>query len=349
MNKNKAILIGLLVVSLTLPVLLSNVQPVSAAYYGSVDFTGRVTIKTSGDAINGVTVKLLEDCVVKQTDTTDVNGNYSFTWTIERYKIYTMEIEKTGYRDQGTGVFFQGPDKNKDFVIDGRVALFMWASDVANQTVMEELGDYLVDEEGFSDVLYEEDQIDWEDAIDNVDELESYDSQVFIYITGHGPAATYQGQNDYLSLVAHCGASLEDTYNITSEELADKLQVLESDNIFLLVESCYSAGFYTEYEYQEHSSDDVFAISAAFTTPAIRWYGEDGENYNPSDENGSAWGGAFTHFFFEGLALDKTDSQSFTYAYNNSNDYSENALAGYGTSFEQEPQNSDEVYITWFG
>jgi len=29
--------------------------------------------------------------------------------------------------------------------------------------------------------------------------------------------------------------------------------------------------------------------------------------------------------------------------------YSENALAGYGTSFEQEPQNSDEVYITWFG
>ena len=44
MIKNRTILIGLLVATLVLPVLLSDVQPVSAAYYGSVDFTGRVTI-----------------------------------------------------------------------------------------------------------------------------------------------------------------------------------------------------------------------------------------------------------------------------------------------------------------
>ena len=106
MNKKYKIIIGLLVVSLTLPVLLSNVQPVSAAYYGSVDFTGRVTVDPSGNAISGVTVKLLEDGVVKRTDTTDSNGNYSFTWTIVRFKLYTMELDAPGYIDQSTGLFF---------------------------------------------------------------------------------------------------------------------------------------------------------------------------------------------------------------------------------------------------
>jgi hypothetical protein len=349
MNKKYNLLIGLLVVSLSLPALLSDVQTVSAAYYGSVDFTGRVTVDSSGNAISGVTVKLLEDGVVKRSNTTDSNGNYSFTWTIVRYKLYTMEIDAPGYIDQSTGLFFPGPDKNQDFEIDGRVALFLWAPDVANQTVMEELGDQLVDEQGFSDILYRENATDWEDAIDDVDELETSESLVFIYIIAHGPASTYNGQNDYTSYVAHNGGSLVDTNNITSDDLADKLQDLESNNIFLMVEACNTAGFYTEYEYQEHSNDDVFAMTAAFYTQAIRWYGDNGTNFNPDDEDGSAWGGAFTHFYFEGLDLDKTDSQSFTYAYNNANYYANHSLSEHGVSFDQQPQCSDELFTTWFG
>ena len=91
-------------------------------------------------------------------------------------------------------------------------------------------------------------------------------------------------------------------------------------------------------------------MTAAYTTPAMRWYGDNGTDFNPDDEDGSAGGGAFTHFYFEGLDLNKTDSQAFTYAYNNANYYALNSLYEFNqTSFNQQPHSSDELTTTWFG
>jgi len=345
MNKKRIILIGLVVATLVLPVLLSEVKPVSASYTGPVDFSGTVTIKTSENPISGVTVKLSEDGVVKRTDTTNGSGYYSFSWTVAALKIYTIRIEKPGYRDQFTGVVPQSSICVRDFEIDGRVALFLWASDVANQTIMEELGDQLVEEEGFSDILYREDETDWEGAIDDVDALETSDSLVFIYITGHGTHELVD-QNDYVSTIAHCGEDLVDTYYIWSNETADKLQCLESINIFLMIESCYSSGFYTEYKYQGHTGDDVFVMTSSFDTVSFRWYGEDGENWDPENPNEAAWGGAFTHYFFEGLDLSYNDTTSFSYAYTETNGYAKTAIPDEWT--DQLPQCEDKLSTTWF-
>jgi len=80
---------------------------------------------------------------------------------------------------------------------------------------------------------------------------------------------------------------------------------------------------------------------------SVRWYGDNGTNWDPNNPDETAWGGAFTHFFFEALANCDTDSEAFTYAYNNANYYALYELEP-EVSINQQPQNSDNVYITWF-
>ena len=317
-------------------------------YYGSVDFSGTITLKTSNDEISGVRVRLLEDSVTKRTDYTDANGEYEFTWTVERFKIYNIVADEPGYNDYTQGVIATSSEHVVDFEMDGRVALFMWASDIANQSVMSELGNQLINDEGFTDVLYYENKTDWEDAIDDVDDIETSNSLVFIYLIGHG-AATQNAQNDYTSKVAHCGKSAYENYNIciTSDDLADKLQDLESHDIFLMVEACLAAGFYTEYKYQEHIDDNVFVMTSSFITSSVRWYGDNATNWDPQNPDETAWGGAFTNFFFEALDNGDNDGQAFTYAYNNANDYAGYALSPQPPIY-QVPKDYDNVYITWF-
>ena len=54
---------------------------------------------------------------------------------------------------------------------------------------------------------------------------------------------------------------------------------------------------------------------------------------------------AFTHFFFEALDNSDTDSEAFSYAYTNANYY---GLYEFDPPTNQQPQNSDNLYITWF-
>ncbi|MCE7742019.1 MAG: hypothetical protein GOP50_06135 [Candidatus Heimdallarchaeota archaeon] len=356
MNKNKMILVSILVVSLVLPVMLSETQPVSAVYYGSVDFTGRVTIKTSEDAISGVAVKLLEDGVVKCTDTTDSNGNYSFTWTIVRFKLYTMKIEKSGYRDQSTWATFPSSTHNKDFEIDGRVALFMWASDATNETVMEEYGDYLVDYEGFSDILYREDQEIWEDSIDDVDDLETSDSLVFLYVIAHGDTT---GGSDW----ANGGDSMvcqntEDNMDdaILSSEFCDKIECLESENIIVIIESCDSGDFVFEYKKPSRASEDIFIIATTYYEHpddylAVMWFGD---NYTYWDANDpplyNSYGGAFSYYFFDNLANDYSENIAFSNANSSVGPYSATYFSTYLNKTQtQVCQLYDNLDTQWFG
>ena len=201
MKKSIKIILPILIISLLLPILVNDVQQASARpYYGSVDFSGTVTLKTSEDEISGVTVKLFEDGEVKRTDTTDSNGDYSFTWTVVELRIYTIRIEKAGYRDQFKLPLIRSSECVVNFEIDGRVAMFLWAPDVANQSIMSELGNQLIYDESFTDILYYENQTNWQAAIDAVDALETSDSLVFIYIIGHGENE-YEGTNDYNSTI----------------------------------------------------------------------------------------------------------------------------------------------------
>ncbi len=99
MKKSIKILLPILVLSLILPVLVNDVQQVSAApYYGSVDFSGTVYLNWSNEEVGSVKVSLNEDGSPKRTDYTDSNGYYEFTWTVVQYKFYSISIEKDGYK-----------------------------------------------------------------------------------------------------------------------------------------------------------------------------------------------------------------------------------------------------------
>ena len=354
MNKKRIILIGLVVATLVLPVLLSEVKPVSASYTGPVDFSGTVTIKTSENPISGVTVKLSEDGVVKRTDTTNGSGYYSFSWTVAALKIYTIRIEKTGYRDQFTGVVPQSSTVVRNFEIDGKVALFLWASDAANETVMEEYGNYLIENEGFSDVIYREDQEDWEDCIDDIDDLETSDSLVFICMVAHGSATgAYDTENGGDSILYQNTLSNEDDY-ILSSLFCDKIQCLESQNVIVLVDSCDSGDFVYEYKKSSRTNEPILIMSTSEFEWNDRyysamWFGDTYEYYDENLPRDGSYGGAFSHYFFDNLdngynendAFLYSNSSTYTYAYTYFEDQ-------YGNELIQKCQLHDNLVSTWF-
>ena len=87
-------------------------------------------------------------------------------------------------------------------------------------------------------------------------------------------------------------------------------------------------------------------MTAAYTTPAFRWCGDNGTRWDPDNVDEVAWGGTFTHFFFEGLELGKNEDQSFSYAYTNTNLYAFYAhLPDEWT--DQRPQSRDNIDTTW--
>jgi len=336
----------LMIVMNTETLFVSAVPPRPRPYYGEVTFTGTVYLNYSDNIISSVKVELLEDGSPKVTCFTNANGEYELEWNVQKFKLYSLRISRSGYKATSKYIIPTSANHEEDRTLFGRAALFLWAPDVANRTIMQELGDQLVYEEDFTDVLYYENETDWEGAIDDLDALEGYYSQVFVYITGHGET-TYIDFGDYRSEVAQCGVELSDTYTIASDDLADKLQDLDSQNIYLLVESCLSIGFVTEYAKDAHNQDPVFAMSSTANTASACWYGDNGTNYNEYNETEGRYGGAFTHFFFEGLDLDKNDIQAFNYAYTNARSYALSVIVPLG-QLNQTAMIYDEVTITWF-
>ena len=342
-----ALVLGILIATIygSSSIVLAAVGP---PYYGEVDFDGTVDVEGLDRPVENVKVELLEDGNVKRADYTDINGYYEFTWTVERFKFYSIRIYKLGFNKQDQNVLPNSSSHTQNFELDGRVALFLWASDVANQSIMEELADQLKTNESFTDFLYYEDEEDWEDSIDALYAIATYDSLVFIYIIGHGDSFNFWNPEDEIyekvTRVYNCGLNNTDSY-IRSNNFVEKLQDLNSQNIFLLVDSCHSGDFVEEWEKPAYNTENVFAMSSANYTDSVRWYGDNGTDYNPEDEDGSAYGGTFSHFFFERLSQGYTDIQSFNYAYVNTNAY---AMAFLNQSINQQPQIRDRLDYTWF-
>lgn len=345
----------ILVLSILLPVLMNNALEVSG-YSGSVEFSGVVTIKTSEDPIGGVSVILFEDGNQKRSAITNSTGHYSFSWTVAPLRIYTIQIEEYGYRDRFKPVIPRSSTVVVDFEIDGRVALFLWASDATNETVMEEYGDYLIDNEGFSDVLYREDQSDWEDCIDDVDSLETSDSLVFIYLIAHGDTTGgSDAANGGDSMVYYNTLDNPGDY-ILSSEFCDKLECLESDNIIVVVESCDSGDFVDEYEKESRSNENIFIIASTYYAHpddyyAVMWFGV---NYTFRDANDpplyNSYGGGFSYYFFDNLADGYSENTAFTNSDSSVATYSETYFDEYlNITQTQEPQLYDNLATVWFG
>ena len=317
-------------------------------YYGNVTFTGTISLNYSDNAVSTVYVELLEDGSPKDTDYTDGNGDYELEWNVQRFKFYSLRISKSGYNTDSQFIIATSANHEEDRTLYGRVALFLWASEVGNTTMIEEYGDYLVDDEDFTDVLYREDNVDWEDSIDDLNDLETYYSLVFIHIYCHG---TTSAGIDYPigDSISHNVGENAMTY-ISSSAFADKIECLESDNIVVLVDTCNSGDYVFEYDKQERADEPVFVMSSANfehgeSYPAAMWFGDTKQWFNETEDYLGSWGGAFSHYFFESLADGDNNVEANYYACSSTYTYAYTYFYG----LEQNSQNFDNLATTWFG
>ncbi|GAH50149.1 unnamed protein product, partial [marine sediment metagenome] len=201
---------------------------------------------------------------------------------------------------------------------------------------------------------YREDDLNWEDSIDDLDNLETYNSLIFIHIYCHGSSTGGIDVPNGDTIARNCGASSDDY--IESCEFADKIECLESNNIFVLVDTCNSGDFVLEYEKLERKDEPVFVMSSTdfdqldSTYDAAMWFGDTKQWFDEYEDYLGSWGGAFSHYFFERLA-DGEDNiaaeyyasgDTYTYAYTYFEDTEENPLI-------QNSQCYDNLDTTWFG
>jgi len=360
MNKKIHLFVLLIISSLTLMIVMntetlfvSAIPPRPRPYYGEVTFTGTISQNYSNTPISDVKVELLEDGSPKDTDYTNGNGDYELEWNVQRFKFYSLRISKSGYNTDSQYIIATSATHVENRTIYGRVALFFWASDVANATMIEEYGDYLVGDEGFTDILYREDDLDWEDSIDDLDDLETHNSLIFIHIYCHG-STTINVDSPYGDTVAHIRGENAQAY-ILSSAFADKIECLESNNIFVLVDTCNSGDFVKEYNKPERSAEKVFVMSSANfehgeSYPAAMWFGDTKQWFDEYEDYLGSWGGAFSHYFFERLADGYNNTQAYSYASSSTYTYAYTYFEDqYGNPLIQESQCINNLATTCFG
>jgi len=353
MNKKINLFVLLIISPLTLMIVMNPEAPLVSAglrpYYGNVTFTGTISQNYSNTPISAVKVELLEDGSPKDTCFTDDYGDYELEWNVQRFKLYSLRTSRSGYNTVSHYTIPTSATHVEDRTIYGRVALFFWASDVANETMIEEYGDYLVDDEGFTDILYREDNVNWEDSIDDLDALETHNSLIFIHIYCHGSSTPALDLPYGDTIARNCGAEVHQY--IESCEFADKIECLESNNIFVLVDTCNSGDFVFEYNKEEREDEPVFVMSSAYfdqsesTYAAAMWFGDTKQWFDEYEDYLGSWGGAFSHYFFERLAEGYNHLQSYSYASSSTYTYAYTYFNG----LIQESQCINNLVTTWFG
>lgn len=144
------------------------------------------------DALSGATVKLIRisDSAVLESDTTDVNGYYSFSEDVQENLYCKIQAEKTGYETHYITIYCSEQTTSYTFRIAStsvdKIAVFFYATDAITYDYISIYGDQLEDEEGFDTIIYIENTDDWEGNMTYLDTLEDSDDFVFIHIMTHG-------------------------------------------------------------------------------------------------------------------------------------------------------------------
>jgi hypothetical protein len=356
-------------------------------YEGEVTFQGEVIreptingnpVSITEDGVATVKVELLvskkefgviHPFVVKKTAYTNTNGDYSFNFYVDRLNYYKLRISKLGYNTQSKFVFVTSSTHTEDFVIDGKVALFMYANDVSIYSQWETYGTQLIEDEGFTDVKIYGSPTNWEACINTIDQIETSNSLVFILIHSHGgynPNLDFDNEGDSVSFIYE---NEDWRYIIGSSEFTTKIQTdLESQNIIVLVDACEIGDFVYEYTIVG-KWDRVYMMAASEAInfappehppqpgegdyPAFRYYGPTG-TFDPEDpgfDEDSAIEGAFIHFYFDYLSQGYNHLEVFNYAhiatkqYAYDNWYNE-ILDLHGWQY---PLAYSNLLTTWFG
>ena len=272
-----------------------------------------------GIALSDATVKLKEGSTVLESDTTDANGYYSFSEDVQENLYCKIQAEKTGYETHYIYIYCSDQTTSNTFRIAAdsaqKYALFFYASDAVEEQYMETYGEQLIDDEGFDSVAYYEDEDDWDGIIRGVlDTNETSNDFDFIYVVGHG---NYDSEDDDSYVITDPSTNAK----MYSDDLASELSVLESKNIFVLIESCKSGGFVDDVQ-----GSDIFVISTTDKTNYAYLFAA-----APDDP-------IFTHYFFERIDQGYNDGDSYSYARQEAIDENN----------DQNPQYNDQIDYEWF-
>jgi len=280
--------------------------------------------------LSSATVKLIDGTTVLDSDTTDANGYYSFSEDVQENLYCKIQVEKTGWETKYINIYCSDQTTSYTFRIAynsaNKIAVFFYATDAVVDTDIESYGNQLINDEGFDTVMYYEDEENWETVITtDVDSNETSLDFVFIHISGHG----YYDSNE------------DDSYLITdpvsetrmwSDDLAYRLSFLESNNIFVLITSCYAGGFEDDLK-----GTGVFVITESnSSSPAYALDPVPAES-------------AFSYYFYDGLDSDYSDTVAYNYAKSHTETYYEEEIEGTGS--DAGPQyilKNDQLLYTWF-
>ncbi|MBD3191218.1 MAG: hypothetical protein GF308_11270 [Candidatus Heimdallarchaeota archaeon] len=334
-------------------------------YSGKVTFSGKVTLKKAFSSdptrlVAGARLDFREDGCIKKTVWTDANGEYSFSYTVSQpERFYSMSVYKLGYTWQDRLLRPTSSTYEVNYELDGKVALFMYDSAISDSSTWTNYGHQLSDDEGFTNIMVRSDPPDWEQCIDQLDSLETYDSLVFILIHCHG---VFLGDEDSVALIYE-GDDYSSSHTIYSSDFVTKIKCLESINIIVLVDTCHSGDFVYEYR-NEGNSDRILIMSGTEEENypvdqgdegpelylAARYYGEGEYNMwedpTPIDPN-TATEGAFTHYYFDYLAQTSSFTTAFSYAKTATHNYSMDHFYTDDFYLVQYPQCYNNLKYTW--
>ncbi|MBD3191115.1 MAG: hypothetical protein GF308_10745 [Candidatus Heimdallarchaeota archaeon] len=348
MKRKKICQIGILVIlSLGFVGILKTLAMPWPGYPGPTphEFTykGYVYDHTGSDDLSGAFVYMYDDHGNQvDNDITDSNGYYKLTHYTCDYTTYTIEVSKTYYHPQSIDVYSSGIH-NYNFYLENtladKFAIFFYASDAIEDTHIYTYRNRLRDGEGFDYTYIHKDVNDWKAKMSYIDSMENENDFIFIYLAGHG---TYSNSDSIVRVNpgndGYRGAMVTDseptTVDIKSSEFETEINKLESKNILVVVESCFSGGFYEDLKYKS----GVQVITSSDKYNAAYFYNAVEMNIGDADE------GCFSHYYFAKIYSGGSDSVAFSYARSKTLQF----VDYYDFDYEQNPLRYDGTLYPWF-
>ncbi len=284
------------------------------AVQGLKTFQG--TVETPSEIpISGAGVVLYDSLLnILGADTTDSNGQYSFTATLSGYSPYYLYVMRGERFDTEIESVTTGGTYDFELTADAyKLAYLFYANNAADQGPMERYEGILENEGFIVEIIADCDDVEGkcEDIADYVIFLDT----IFVYVMGHGDYSGGNSITDFDNM---------ETQNITSEEFKGYLDDWEAERVFLFVDSCKSGGWPEDFD----------------ETPYLVMSSSDTDNYSYRHDYGDGMEGRFSHDFFYWVDYGYTAVAAFNAAKVNFDD-AEDDWPSY-------PQKEDYSSYTWF-
>ncbi|NHK31297.1 MAG: hypothetical protein FK730_08090 [Asgard group archaeon] len=295
---------------IVLVITIAGMMTAFVTVQGYSTFNGYVK-NNEGNPISGVTV-ILADCYyyILGVDTTDSQGYYSFSVTLNGNSPYYLTATPSSRYDSDLKIVYSGGTNNFELEGNGeKIAVFFYATDAGNTTKVNNDYKDILELEGYTTFFDFPNSDDVESDCQEVDDYELDVDTVFVYIWGHG---LYDG--DSYTYFKHTQQS-----KVYADDFRDYVDEWDAERICILVESCYSGNWADDF-----AATPYLAMSSADETHEAYYYG--------------VYEGKFSYYFFNWVLEGHTAVQSFWEA----EDYCDDS------PYIQNPKIQDYSTYVWF-